>query len=603
MLHVFALTPITLLIQVENPPIQSQQHAVLWTMLGLSPMQEALEAHHATASSSSRVLANSCLEKFSSGTSVGLSAYKICGRTSAVKAVFGQAKVLARERRAFTFSPSYVLLSGLGSAPPLPAALAAGKEALVDMMVAEFWTAMDAVPYAACDEVQTRLTAALRQYLASGVLTMQEGFSPAGAPLSLYTYGSAGTGKSTLVSALAKALQEVLRRRMDPVRRVDVVKVPLNFVTPHSLASVLKVQGISDWSIERIVEQSICKGHTVVIHLEEVPQDPALQDALFTTVRGMVDQLSRRYPKQVRATLAELFAAPHALTRCTLASQIANVAYIFTSNYPPGAGIAAYAESIRVLAPSAAQQAAHCARMLEERVREQTGAREVEVELQYVLAREDDMRPRCQWWTTLSFLISQHVSNAARRAGGTLDRVSAVLSADEAGRLVDVDVDVDVSFVPNGSGGPVGYSPARSASFGAGAEDIHIEADAGVCAARRPGLVEVGAGRLSCWSEDGFFFLPRAAGDGDAAGAGDDGGAWQRRKSAAVVDMCRLGALKPAVIVLTGTHSARQQREAALLALVDATCSGLVQVHILALPGICCSGSAGLPERRQSPGI
>ena len=36
-------------------------------------------------------------------------------------------------------------------------------------------------------------------------------------------------------------------------------QVPLNFVTPNSLASILKVQGISDWSIERIVEQSLCK--------------------------------------------------------------------------------------------------------------------------------------------------------------------------------------------------------------------------------------------------------------------------------------------------------------------------------------------------------
>jgi hypothetical protein len=37
------------------------------------------------------------------------------------------------------------------------------------------------------------------------------------------------------------------------------------------------VQGISDWSVERIVEQTIARGGIAVLHLEENPKDFELQ--------------------------------------------------------------------------------------------------------------------------------------------------------------------------------------------------------------------------------------------------------------------------------------------------------------------------------------
>jgi hypothetical protein len=137
-------------------------------MLGLSPSQDSLEAYHSSLSSASSnaappppLLANSCLDKFAAGSSVGLGALKLCGRTSTVKLVFGQLRELTREKRAFAFGPSYLLLSGrfsgAGAAPqPLGTALAAAKEALVAEMLVDFWSGVDAFPYAACDEVPPR---------------------------------------------------------------------------------------------------------------------------------------------------------------------------------------------------------------------------------------------------------------------------------------------------------------------------------------------------------------------------------------------------------------------------------------------------------------
>jgi hypothetical protein len=55
---------------------------------------------------------------------------------------------------------------------------------------------------------------------------------------------------------------------VDPEQRVALVKLPLNAVTPKNLRAVLNVRGISDWSVERMVEQHITKGHLVVFHLE-----------------------------------------------------------------------------------------------------------------------------------------------------------------------------------------------------------------------------------------------------------------------------------------------------------------------------------------------
>ena len=75
---------------------------------------------------------------------------------------------------------------------------------------------------------------------------------------------------------------------------------------------MLQIQGISDWSVERVVEQSICKGNTVILHLEENPRDVTMQKALFECIDKMVNKMDARYPEYK-----------------------ANLIFVCTSNYPP----------------------------------------------------------------------------------------------------------------------------------------------------------------------------------------------------------------------------------------------------------------------------
>lgn len=54
-------------------------------------------------------------------------------------------------------------------------------------------------------------------------------------------------------------------------KRSALVKVPLNCITPVELRKILLVRGISDWSVERIVEQTIACSGIALLHLEENP--------------------------------------------------------------------------------------------------------------------------------------------------------------------------------------------------------------------------------------------------------------------------------------------------------------------------------------------
>lgn len=59
------------------------------------------------------------------------------------------------------------------------------------------------------------------------------------------------------------------------------MRVPFNSMTVADLQQILLVRGISDWSIERIVEQTVVKAGIAILHLEENPEDIELQEDLF----------------------------------------------------------------------------------------------------------------------------------------------------------------------------------------------------------------------------------------------------------------------------------------------------------------------------------
>ena len=189
-----------------------------------------------------------------------------------------------------------------------------------------------------------QVTPVLAGYMAAGAATQTESFTPR-SPLNVFLYGTAGTGKSTFVRVLADALRHLVSRAFEPAKRVEVTRVPLNQTSPAALAAMLSVRGISDWSIERIVEQALGRGGLALLHLEELPPAPELQTALFALMSRMAATLTSRYP-EFRD----------------------NVVNLMTSNYPPAPALQKLAATVVITPPEPAAQARWAARTLEDLV-------------------------------------------------------------------------------------------------------------------------------------------------------------------------------------------------------------------------------------------
>jgi len=191
-----------------------------------------------------------------------------------------------------------------------------------------------------------------------------------------YMWGAAGVGKSTFIQAFAAAMERCLRSTLNPCLQVNIVKVPLNSVTPEHLDCILRVQGISDWSVERLVEQSIVRGNIVILHLEENPP-PQEQMRLYRLIRNMLDkQLFRKYPEY-----------------------IGNVIVAFTSNYPPHDEIGTCCVS-KVSSPNAEEQFQWAIRLLKDQLPPDIHIGTIDISLPRYCS---DMRPLNNWWRTLAW--------------------------------------------------------------------------------------------------------------------------------------------------------------------------------------------------------
>ena len=387
-----------------------------------------------------------------------------------------------------------------------------------------------------------------------------------------------------MVTAFSRALQATLKHFVDSKRRVDVVKVPLNGLNSESLAMILRVQGISDMSIERLVEQTIQRGDIAILHLEEIPEDPFLQETLVSTIKSMLAALQRRY---------HMYAG--------------NVILSYTSNYRAAPSIASSTNEITVETPSAEGQSRHCIQMLQRCLHEATKARDVSVTLKYKLPLIADMRPLYQWWTTISYHIEKRVQalTACHGVEHPPRAIAAILSSSNGGSLVDVHLDIEFSDVSEesstASGSPtlghVCTEPALGVGIGFGSDLLHehphplkpslshskTDLDQ-VCdydALASPNSDDSGSqqwswadgdsfsspatarSRLTLSSMDGFFFV-----DGDVTSWEPKGSVvemFRRRQSATVLKMCLTGALKPGVIVLTGNDQSRSVVESDVL--------------------------------------
>eukprot|EP00754_Rhynchopus_humris_P002203 Rhum_TRINITY_DN11216_c0_g1::Rhum_TRINITY_DN11216_c0_g1_i1::g.43391::m.43391 len=198
------------------------------------------------------------------------------------------------------YSPSHMLLADLGRGEDTRA----HNAAVVDAAVADFWSGVRAAHYIPSPELVAGVTERLRNLLLAGIVGIADSFACNGEDLEkdfrLFLLGLPGAGKSAFVHLLAVNLERVLRARFDTQQRVAVVKVPLNAVTPEALRQQAVVKGLSDHSIERMIEQNISAGHMVILHLEENPEDPAVQVQIDATITLVFQKLTRRYPAYSR---------------------------------------------------------------------------------------------------------------------------------------------------------------------------------------------------------------------------------------------------------------------------------------------------------------
>lgn len=373
-----------------STPVTTAAQAVVFMMLGICRHQAAVEAYARAAadrrerlsSESSedstdsesampepaaltdnttgphhQLLANRCLALFLAQSGVAIVEKKMNFHLQRLTVTFDAAARNLRSARtgaAFTdkmavpfwYSPAYTLLSGQDAATGRFSAetLASQQQRLSLRIMARFWEAVAAQNYLPSPELRASVTPRLQAYLTSALGRTGEQtarFAPTADPFMLYLFGTAGTGKSAFVKALRKAMEVVLVEFFNPDTAVDTVKVPLNAMTPENLRKELSVKGISDWSVERMVEQSLARGRLVLLHLEENPEEEPLQEELFALIQEMVATLLRRYP-----------------------GRRSDLVFVFTSNYEPSPSIAAKAVRFHVRAPDAAAQHKLCSLML-----------------------------------------------------------------------------------------------------------------------------------------------------------------------------------------------------------------------------------------------
>ena len=199
-----------------------------------------------------------------------------------------------------------------------------------------------------------------------------------------------------------------------------VIRIPLNATDSTQLTRILHVKGLSDWSIERVAEQHLRKGHVVVLHLEELPESEEAQTSLFTLIDSLKGSLVSRYPEY----------ESHIVT-------------ISTSNYPMLSSLSLPHFSVfHMLPPSPSQQTDLFRQLLEammkEKLSRERGRREGEgvvcarvcVEMSCVVCVSADMR----WMNKMMAYVSYFSSRLLLRQ---LEKVREERGEREGGRECD----------------------------------------------------------------------------------------------------------------------------------------------------------------------
>lgn len=529
-------------------------------MLGLHSLQPNLE-------DASPGFANRCLELFSATAEVAVAGIELNLRlkianislASTRKAMRHHAsgRLVTDDRKAlFYMSPEYLALSGRdldGSFSE--AALEAGRRAAVGRCISTFWSEVAAVPYKPADLLYDVVGEQLRRWFESSTMhgkrpQLGAVFDPK-TKLQLYLWGRAGTGKSAFVTAFRRGTENVLNSRFNKTQKVAVVKVPLNSMSPADLKRDLLVRGISDWSVERMIEQNLAKDQVVVLHLEEVPESFELQKQFHDLIKIVMSKLEARYPE-----------ARH------------KVVCLWTSNYPcSSSALVPEAAVVEVEAPDSATQH-EIAEMVLSKAIDAAVPDEVSclVELEVGPPTGDDMRPIALWKNCLAYhtaeLVAKVRSNesSARimnddglgfqpdctlvglttEGSSVFDEVISVATSDSVGR--------ENSRFASSALVESGIDPLSSTSLRKLKIKIMSGSDRNVriLIQRMCGL----ATEMTLSTEDGLFFWEAASDDSNLGCSNDSLSPTIKRKVDALLGMVRTGMLAPGVIVITGSPGA-----------------------------------------------
>jgi hypothetical protein len=271
---------------------------------------------------------NLLLQKMFKDCHVGLVERKINWRLGHVTFVFDSARAQTMElksgsfytdsrRDLYEYTPFYERVCGYDRDAQLMGdeVELLQRAAFTKQFVDRFWSRVREQQYYADAELKRAVTDYLTRTFVPSYFESRGGVRASGAASSsaaalgensalmwFYLHGMAGIGKSQFVKVFTRTLRAMIDESLAVGQRCEVVRLPLNAMTPANFKRILLVHGISDYSIERILEQTVCRGGIAVVHLEEMPECKQLQRSLFALVLQLLDSILGRYP-EYRANL------------------------------------------------------------------------------------------------------------------------------------------------------------------------------------------------------------------------------------------------------------------------------------------------------------